>query len=178
MIDSITDISKQRISLLYPGLRKIAGRVLQNVYSKTGRLMNVTESIRSMDYQLSLYSQGRECVDGKWTIINPGKIVTNARPGYSFHCYGLAFDCAWAGQDPYLAKSTKAEQEELWNAYGEVVTAHGLTWGGHFKLSNGGNDKPHAELSFGLSIVDCFELFERGGNQKVWSHLDEIMTVV
>lgn len=169
----ISDQSRRIVKGLYPGIQPIAFRILQDVKKVSGKSLNVVQGIRSMSTQLSLYSQGRKLVDGRWIIVDPGKIVTNARPGMSYHCYGLAFDVAWAGQDPYLQKLTKEEQTAFWADYGKMVNANGMHWGGDFKLSNGAHDLPHAELAYGLTIVDCLELYERGGIQTVWKHIDQ-----
>lgn len=175
-LESVTEISRQRIMTLYPGIRPIAFRILQCM-GDYGSHINVTEAMRSFDHQQALYAQGRKLFGGKWVVQDSKKIVTNARPGLSFHCYGLAFDCAFAGEDPYLLKLPEKEQMQWWDHYGKVIKVYGMNWGGDFKLINGVRDLPHAELSYGLSIVDCLELHEQGGIEAVWAHIDKIRNV-
>ena len=74
---------------------------------------------RTMEEQAALYAKGRT---------SKGKIVTKARPGESYHNYGLAFD--WAP-----LKRT-AKNADLWVANWDDETA--------FKLGE------HVGLSFGL----------------------------
>jgi peptidoglycan L-alanyl-D-glutamate endopeptidase CwlK len=171
--DAVSEVSRIRIQSLYPGLRPIAYRVLQDVYGSLKRKMNISEGIRSMDQQLQVYKLGREFQDGKWSVVDSSRIVTNAKPGLSWHCYGLAFDCAFAGNDPYLTSLSESERGICWQTFGRVGKSHGLRWGGDFHLINGVNDKPHLEVSYGLTIEQALELYEQGGVQGVWVYLDK-----
>ena len=45
--------------------------------------LRITQALRTWDEQEELYAQGRT---------KKGKIVTNAKAGYSWHNYGLAID--------------------------------------------------------------------------------------
>lgn len=174
--DAITPVSVPRINELYPGIRPIAYRILQDVKKMTNRVMNVAQSLRSMDDQLAVYSKGRTLQNGLWVVSDKRQIVTNAKPGLSWHCYGLAFDCSWAGLDPYLetmAKTSEHAASALWQSYGGVVQIHGMSWGGvSIHLINGVTDKPHADLTYGLTIAQAMELFDQGGLKSVWAYLD------
>jgi len=174
MNDPITDISKQRVALLYPGLRPVAEQVLESCFAFFKQPMNITQGMRSMDEQFHLYQLGRQLTDGTWRFVDPHKVVTNAMPGLSYHNYGLAFDCAFCGDDPYLEKKDALTRSQAWNDYGNIVKAHGLHWGGDFKLKNGAKDLPHAEMSYGLGIHECLELYSRGGIQSLWAHIDHM----
>jgi len=55
----------------------------QPILAKHGATAEVLSGLRSYQQQAALYAQGRT---------KPGKIVTNARPGSSWHNYGLAID--------------------------------------------------------------------------------------
>lgn len=177
MPEEISDISRQRIAALYPGLRPLVFRVLQDAFNIFKQAMNVAQGMRSMGEQQALYAQGRESFNGSWVITDVARIVTNARPGLSYHSYGLAFDCAFAGGDPYLAKLSEGDQTAHWQKYGEIVTAHGLYWGGNFRLKNGAKDLPHAELAYGLQIHECLELYTQGGIKGLWAYIDKIRGV-
>src|SRR5579859_2349228 len=158
----MSDISDARINTLYPAIRPLAYRVLEDIYRATGFRMKVTEGLRSMAQQLKIYSIGRELRDGVWVITDRGKIVTNARPGFSWHCYGLACDFAWAGIDPYLQSVDSKTRAELWANFGEAGKRNGFKWGGDFHLINGVNDLPHLELKFGLKLEQAMELYDQG----------------
>jgi peptidoglycan L-alanyl-D-glutamate endopeptidase CwlK len=77
--DTLTDI---RISKLHPNIRITVAEAINDFASK-GIYYRITSSLRSMAEQADLYAKGRTA---------SGNIVTNAKPGYSFHNYGLAFD--------------------------------------------------------------------------------------
>ena len=77
---------------------------------------------RTMEDQAALYAKGRT---------KGGKIVTKARPGESYHNYGLAFD--------WVPLKRTAKNADLWVANWDDETA--------FKLGE------HVGLSFGLAGV-------------------------
>lgn len=78
---------------------------------KRGASYVVTLGYRTPTEQAKLYFQGRTA---------PGKIVTDARPGYSCHQYGIAVDCArelgpavsWKPAD-YAVLADEADKHEL-----------------------------------------------------------------
>jgi peptidoglycan LD-endopeptidase CwlK len=172
-IQPISDLSNQRISTLYPGLQQQAEQLLK-LCAEVIKPMNIVQSFRSMDDQLSIYKIGRHYTEGQWLIVNSAEIRTNARPGLSFHNYGLAFDCAFSGNDPYLKQIPESQRDDIWNKYGELVKKCGFRWGGDFVLKNGAHDKPHAELSYGLSIHECLELYTQEGKLGLWKYIDDL----
>jgi peptidoglycan L-alanyl-D-glutamate endopeptidase CwlK len=103
----------------------------------------VTFTLRSMATQGALYAQGRTA---------PGKIVTNAKPGESFHNYGLAYDVVPLdahGHDDFDDVSTAAVLR--WIEIGKLGKALGLRWGGDFHSIK---DRPHFEWSGTLTLHD------------------------
>jgi peptidoglycan L-alanyl-D-glutamate endopeptidase CwlK len=118
----------------------------QHACQAAGIPFRVTFTLRSIATQNALYAQGRTA---------PGKIVTNARGGYSFHNYGLAYD----GTPESLLNlpswgDTPAHQKEtnrIWALYGRLGKEFGLRWGGDFKSIK---DRPHMEWSGSLSLAD------------------------
>jgi peptidoglycan LD-endopeptidase CwlK len=152
--------SEERIKLLYPDLAVRARRVFIDVERLLGVKLRVTETLRSFEKQAALYAKGRT---------EPGPIVTNARPGYSFHAYGLAFDTCFDGADPYLEKFGRDVAKLHWSEFGRIAEAHGLVWGGNFKAIP---DRPHCQLTYGLSINECTELYRQGGVPAVWKWID------
>lgn len=170
--NSVSDGTRDKIALLYPGIRPLAYRILQDVLITTKRKMNIVQSLRSFEEQQAIYSKGRTLTNGVWQVTDLKQIVTNARPGLSWHSYGLAFDTAWAGVDPYLGKETQELRAQLWKQYGLIGQSYGMRWGGGFHLVNGVNDLPHFEMAYGLSINQALELYDNGGLKSVWSFLD------
>lgn len=104
----------------------------------------VTETLRTKEEQDELYAQGRT---------KPGKIVTNAKGGDSFHNYGLAFDIALIDRGK-LNWNTGADinDNDITDFFeiGEIGEKLGLEWGGRWKFK----DMPHFQLTFGLSLAD------------------------
>ena len=112
--------------------------------AEAGIPCTVTFTYRSAETQNALYAQGRT---------KPGKIITKARGGSSFHNYRLAYDATptcllklpnW-GDTPAHQKET----DRIWALYGQLAEQCGLEWGGWWKF----RDRPHAQWSGGLSIA-------------------------
>ncbi|WP_419808398.1 M15 family metallopeptidase [Sphingomonas sp.] len=130
---------------LHPRVRAMAVRLLHDA-AAAGIPLKVTFTFRSIATQDALFAQGRT---------KPGKIVTNARGGSSFHNYRLALDVApeellklpnW-GDTPAHQKATDA----LWAKVGAIGKAIGFRWGGDFKSIK---DRPHFEWSGALTLAD------------------------
>ena len=142
----------RKLEDLIPILAIKAGE-LQKAAKDLGLDMLVTSTWRPFAEQESLYAQGR-------TI--PGKIVTWAKAGESYHNYGLAFDFAilrdhkvdWNDPEPYFK-------------VGEIGEDMGLEWGGRWPEKK--RDLPHLQMSFGLKIENCLNLYSQGGIQAVWA---------
>lgn len=73
-------------------------------------------TLRSVQEQAQLYAIGRT---------QPGKIVTDAKPGQSAHNYGFAFDGA-----PLIGGRIAWEDHEHWQLYGRIAQEMGLEWAG------------------------------------------------
>ena len=80
---AVDAISQQRLSLVAPALRTRVTSMLTALASK-GVPTRVTCGLRSVAEQAADFAQGR-------TIL-PGRIITQARPGYSYHQFGMAVD--------------------------------------------------------------------------------------
>lgn len=151
--------------IVYPPILPIINRIKQDCPRVVSQQIKITESFRSRKTQEARYNQGRS---------KPGKIVTNAKPGQSWHEYGLAVDVCFLGPDPYLEglkQSNEKRFTDAWNKFGELVIAYGFTWGGNFKLIK---DMPHIEMTFGLTIHEAQELYRYGGVQGVWTYIDQM----
>ena len=78
-------ITINRIQLLHPLLRDEAREIYDEICKalKGRAICRFSHTLRTFKEQDDLYSQGRT---------RPGKIVTNAKGGDSYHNYGLAID--------------------------------------------------------------------------------------
>ena len=122
---------------VHPYLLTAIDRVLAAM-TAFGCPMRICQGVRTVDQQHALWRQGRDL---------PGHIVTNAdgvtvRSNHQVHPDGLghAVDCCFRLGDPF-------GEHQPWAAYGALVEAAGLRWGGRFVLTGGTRDRPHAELS-------------------------------
>ena len=98
-----------------------------------GIKMKLICGYRSIEDQNRLYAKGRTA---------PGRIVTNARGGYSWHNFGLAADYAFivGGQLTWHGP---------WNIFGRVARESGLEWGGDWKKFP---DRPHVQWRKGITL--------------------------
>jgi hypothetical protein len=123
--------------------------VLADVRSKGLPLM-VWEVYRSREQQRALYAQGRTDAElrrvgytdeeivqyRRQGCLSTKPIVTNLRtPRY--HGTGRAMDCCWLVD----GAPTWTAPDEWWETYGRAAEAHGLTWGGRWKM----RDLPHVQ---------------------------------
>lgn len=110
--------------------------------------IRVTHTLRSFDEQLHLFAQGRRLDGTIWTVVEPKRVVTKARPGESPHNWGMAFDICFTGTDPYLHAHEAAHgtADPLWALLGEAGTRLGLNWGGPLGVNDKFRwDSPHFE---------------------------------
>ena len=103
-------------------------RALVTKAAQNGITIKVISGLRTYDEQDDLYAQGRT---------KPGKIVTNARGGYSNHNFGVAFDIGVFEGSSYKDESPK------YKAVGVLGMDLGLEWGGNWKTIQ---DEPHFQL--------------------------------
>lgn len=129
--------NKKRLAELQPHVEKAALKALKEA-EKAGLDILVTQGLRTYAEQDALYAQGRT---------KPGKIVTNARGGYSYHNFGLAFDFC-------LIENGKAvwSVNSKWMKFVSICKKHGFEWGGDWKSFK---DYPHFQMTGGLSLAQC-----------------------
>lgn len=106
--------------------------------AKAGVKVKLTCGCRSIEEQNRLYALGRT---------KPGKIVTNARGGYSWHNFGLAADYAFiiGGQLTWNGP---------WKVFGRIARESGLEWGGDWKKFP---DRPHVQWRNGRTLREMRE---------------------
>lgn len=157
-----------RLGDLFPEFAHKMLMVYGHMYQKHGLTMRCTTGLRTMAAQAELYAQGRT---------KPGKIVTNAKPGDSWHHYGLAADSCFLGNDPYLQSHPK--RDLIWKDFGDFCKMEGLEWGGDWN-GNGIRDKNdfdlvHVQKSYGLKLSEVKAIHEDGGKDHLWQYLASLM---
>lgn len=119
--------SERNIATLLPQVQPLA-RALVESAAAIGIAIKVISGTRTYEEQNALYEQGRT---------KPGRVVTNARGGYSNHNFGIAFDIGVFEGGRYL------EESPAYKAVGAIGIKLGLEWGGNWKTIQ---DEPHFQL--------------------------------
>lgn len=143
----------RRIQKLNPYLQVKCWMHLIQCYDQ-GVALRVTQGLRTFAEQDQLYMQGRT---------TPGKKVTNAKGGQSWHNYGLAYDVVEMVNGKPLWDSPN------WELIGSIGEENGLIWGGRWTKRK---DLPHFEWHPGLSLVSAKQIYVKSGIKSVWKALD------
>jgi len=126
-------ISIQRVKSLHPKVIDDFRNFITDAENALGIVIRVSQGYRSFEEQAELYALGRT---------KAGKIVTKAKPGSSYHQYGLAVD---------LVELVKNGKELDWNYDMSKLVPYAdkyqIAWGGNW--SGGFKDYPHFEKTFG-----------------------------
>jgi len=146
-------INQKFIDQLHPRIRPAAAAAVNaadTALTGPAKLI-LTFGLRTFAEQQDIYDQGRT---------KPGQIVTNAKPGQSFHNYGFAVDGALQIAGRSLSwDTTKDWDGDRQSDWLEVVTAfkaQGFSWGGDWKAFK---DMPHFEMTFGHSWEELLQLY-------------------
>jgi peptidoglycan L-alanyl-D-glutamate endopeptidase CwlK len=98
----------------------------------------ITSTYRDKEKQDALYAQGRNG--------HPGKIVTNARGGQSFHNYKVAFDFV-----PIVHGKAQYADIATFKRCGAIAKSVGLEWAGDWKTFK---EYAHCQFTNGLTLRD------------------------
>lgn len=123
-------LSEARIEQLHPKVRAIFKTFIEEAEESLNVTLRIVQGMRTIAEQNELYAQGRT---------KPGKKVTNAKGGTSYHNYGLAIDLV-------EIKNGQANWNFRYNLLKPFAKKYNLVWGGEFKTIL---DRPHFELTFG-----------------------------
>jgi len=126
--------------------------IVESIMTPKGVKVEVISGLRSWSAQAALYAQGRT---------KPGKIVTKARPGSSWHNYGLAIDLGLFKNGVYLDESKPAEADKLYAEIGRIAEVNGIEWAGHWKSFQ---ETPHFQVTFGMTLTEARARMEANGH--------------
>jgi peptidoglycan L-alanyl-D-glutamate endopeptidase CwlK len=144
----ISPRSEHIVETLLPQVREIFRDLwvaLNEHFANKGIRVEFISGNRTWKEQDALYAQGRTA---------SGKIVTNARGGYSNHNFGLAVDIGLFHGSDYL------EESPFYAEIGRVVAQFkSLEWGGNWKSIQ---DEPHVQYATGLTLAEMRERVENG----------------
>lgn len=129
-------INSRSLNDLLPEAKKRVEKFLAAAKAQGIDLL-VTSTYRDNASQNALYAQGRT---------TPGKIVTNAKAGESFHNYRCAVDVV-----PIVAGKPRWDvKDEVWQKVGSLGKAAGLEWAGDWKRFR---EYPHFQYTGGLTLA-------------------------
>lgn len=134
-------INSRDIADLTPATQALA-KAFQRACAQVGLDVLIYSTKRDNAYQAHLYAQGRT---------HPGKVVTNAKPGTSWHNYGVAFDAVPLRDGKPVWGSKAPADRALWQTMGQCGERAGLEWGGRWKFV----DMPHFQATQGKTIAQA-----------------------
>lgn len=151
-----------RDAVSIPRVRQLHPKVSNEVAETIGQIesgwplkiaIRIVQGLRTIEEQNAIYAQGRT---------KPGKIVTKAKGGSSYHNYGLAFDFALLFDMDDNGKYETLSWDENNPYWKEVVKAFelkGWFWGGNFSTIH---DAPHLEKTFGFGWKGLLKKYQEG----------------
>ena len=128
-------INSRKIEDLHPYVAKLC-RAFVAACKKEGIDILITSTWRDNESQNALYAQGRT---------KPGKKVTNAKAGQSFHNYKLAFDFV-----PIVNGKAQWNDLATFKRAGAIGERLGLDWAGRWVSFK---ELAHLQWSGGLSLA-------------------------
>jgi len=140
-IENLGSLNKKALAKFEPFL--VAA---ESAMAAKGVTIEVISGLRSWVAQAALYAQGRT---------KPGRIVTKARPGSSWHNYGLAIDLGLFKNGVYLDEKKPAEADNLYAEIGRIAEVHGIEWAGNWKTFQ---ETPHFQVTFGKTLAELRDL--------------------
>ena len=155
-------VSIGRVAMLHPLLRQEVTNAIEAIECNSlpkNAMVRIVQGLRTIEEQDALYAQGRT---------KPGKIVTNAKGGSSFHNYGVAIDFAIMydkdnnGTYEELSWDTNIDFDKNgkteWKAVVDNFVTLGWGWGGAWRTFK---DLPHLEKTFKLTWRDMFDKYNK-----------------
>ena len=145
-IENLGSLNKKAAAKFEPFITQV-----EAFLSSKGVTVEVISGLRSWAAQAALYASGRT---------KPGRIVTKAKPGSSWHNYGLAIDLGLFKSGVYLDEKKPAEADKLYAEIGKIAAKLGIEWAGSWKTFT---ETPHFQVTFGMSLAQAREKMESNG---------------
>lgn len=148
-------ITLERIKLLHPKLRDEVSEIYDEISEAlSGSAMcRFSYTLRTFAEQDAIYAQGRT---------KPGKIVSNAKAGLSYHNYGMAVDIVLIINGKEASWDTvkdfdgdgKSDWKEVVTIFKQFGWEAGIDW--KFR------DAPHFQKTLGYSVRELLALHQAG----------------
>jgi peptidoglycan L-alanyl-D-glutamate endopeptidase CwlK len=133
-------INSRKLEDLHPKVKTLCEQFVASCASHNIDVI-ITSTYRDADSQNALYAQGRTL---------PGKKVTNASAGKSFHNYRVAFDFC-----PIVNGKAVWNDAALYFKCGAIAESVGLEWAGRWESYK---ESAHCQYTGGLTLAD----FQKG----------------
>lgn len=133
-------LNSRKIEDLHPHVQELCNAFLARCEAEGIEIL-ITSTHRDNESQAALYAQGRT---------KPGKIVTNAQPGQSWHNWRVAFDVVPLRHGKPVW-STTGEDGLLWQKIGSIGESVGLEWAGRWQKFR---EFAHFQYTGGMTLAD------------------------
>ena len=151
----------------YPSFARKAARLLESArahFQAKGQDVGIHFAFRSFETQAALYAIGR-------TVRLDEKPVTKAKPGLSYHNYGIAIDIVFDGDISKIGMQWSWDDKLPWQELGEIGEAHGFEWAGRWQHFT---EMPHFQITGGMKERDLLKLYQEGGLNRVLKEFDQL----
>lgn len=155
------------ITKLYPPFGNDLGGFMRFVRSK-GLNIYLFEGLRTYEEQKEKYLVGRD----PNTLNVLGAVLTNAKPGASFHQYGLAGDAVFVDE-----KFNWTWGESLpWKEFADLAVANGFESAFYWKTFKEG---PHIQKRYGCTTIELLKVLQDNNDdlKSVWNYIDKKRSV-
>ena len=129
-------INSRNLNDLHPKVAAMCSEFINRCKAKNIDIL-ITSTYRDAESQNALYAQGRTA---------PGKKVTNAKGGQSYHNWKVAFDFC-----PLVNGKPNWSDVALYTKCGEIAEGVGLEWAGRWKTFK---ELAHCQYTGGLTLHD------------------------
>lgn len=151
------------LNLLYPPFLAQVTAGLNQAHAEM-MYAYVFEGYRPPERQAQLYAQGRS---------TPGAIVTNARPGFSAHQFGIGVDIVFDGSpDDGVQWSWEGDYanhyKDEYAVLAVTMKAQGLEW-----LGDNHIESAHFQNFYGFTIQEIKALADQKGVLGLWLEFDK-----
>jgi hypothetical protein len=155
-------VSISRVKLLHPKVRDEVSMTIAEIEAgwPVTMAIRIVQGVRTIEEQNELYAQGRT---------KPGKIITKARGGSSFHNFFTAIDFAiiydkdgngtWEELSWDINKDGNKDGKKDWNDVIAAFEAKGWESGSKWRTFK---DYPHLQRTFGYTVKQLLAKYNAG----------------
>lgn len=144
-IENLGSLNKKALAKFEPFLVEV-----EKAMASKGVTVEVISGLRSWAAQAAIWAMGRT-KPGLKGGYGEGNYATKARPGSSWHNYGLAIDLGLFNGGVYLDESSPDLADQYYSQIGKIAEVHGIEWAGNWKSFK---ETPHFQVTFGKTLAE------------------------